>query len=100
MNPIAGAFKDGNIGMMGQAVQEGGDAGGVGKDVVPIGEAAIGGEENRAVFIPPVDDFVEQIGGMIVVRQIPTLVNTQECGACIGFEFKAEPMWGIALEII
>ena len=57
--PVAVALKDGDVGMMQQAVEQGDDTGGVGEYLVPFLEGAIGGEDDRLALVTPVDDFIE-----------------------------------------
>jgi hypothetical protein len=56
---IAVAVDDSDVGMMSEAIEEGSDAGSVRKDVIPILERAIGGNEDGTTFITSVDDFVQ-----------------------------------------
>jgi len=57
--------------MVGESVDEGDDAGGVGEDAVPVLEGEIGGDEQRAsLFVARIDDLVEQIGGVIVIEAL------------------------------
>jgi len=52
---------------MQQTIQHGGDAGGIGKDFVPFLEDAVGGDDQGLTFITAVDDFKEDVGGLVVI---------------------------------
>ena len=53
----------------------GDDAGSIGKHLVPVLEAFVGGHEDRALFIAAVDDLIEQVGGVAVVGKVANLVT-------------------------
>lgn len=76
------AFNEQQIDVMSKAVDEGGDASGVGKDSVPIFKDAIGGDDDRAAFVTTIDDFEEQVGSTGVV-EIDNFVNAKQCGSSI-----------------
>lgn len=77
------AFNEQQIDVMSQAVDEGGDASGIGKDGVPVFEDAIGGDDDRAALVTTIDDFEEQVGSTGVIREITNLVNAKQCGTSI-----------------
>ena len=60
---------------MQQTVQQRGDAGGVGKDLVPFFKCSVGGYDYGLAFVTAIDDFIEDVGGLIVERQIGKLVD-------------------------
>jgi hypothetical protein len=76
--PIAVAFNRGDVGVMEQTIQQRDDTGRVGKDFVPFFERTVGSQDDRLAFVTPVDDFVEQIGRLVVEGQIPDLVDAQK----------------------
>ena len=78
MDAIALTFQDGDLGVVCEPVQQRCNAGGIRKDFVPFGETAIGGDDDRAALITAVDDFVEKIGGMVVVSQVPEFIDTKQ----------------------
>lgn len=77
---VALAFDHGDIGVVGEAVQQGGDHRGVGEHGIPVLEGAVGGEQQGAVLLAEVDDFVEQVSGLGVVGEITDLVDGQQGG--------------------
>ena len=83
------AFNQGDVGMMSEAIQQRGDAGGVGENGVPVFEGLVGGQQNRIAFIAVVNHFEEQVGGVGVVSQISTFVNDQQGGAGVEAELTA-----------
>jgi hypothetical protein len=69
------AFEQGDVGVMGEAVEESGDAGGVGEDGVPFLKAFIGSQDDGIAFVTVVDDFEQQVGGVGIVGEIPYFVH-------------------------
>lgn len=63
-----------------KAVDQGGDASGIGKDGVPVFEGAIGGDDDPAPFVTTIYDFEEQVGSTGVVREITNFVKAEELG--------------------
>ena len=51
---------------MEQTIQQRDDTGRVGKDFVPFFERTIRRQDHWLAFVTAVDDFVEQIGGLVV----------------------------------
>src|ERR1700682_3144982 len=64
---------------VGQPVNEGDHAGGVGEDLVPLSEGLVGRDQRRvaAPFITPGDDLEEQIGSPVVVGEVSHLVDAE-----------------------
>ena len=75
------AFERQNLGMVGEAIDEGDGARRIGEDGVPLLEGQVGGNEHRSVLIAAADDLKEEVGGAGVVRKIADLVNGEECGS-------------------
>ncbi len=61
-----------------EAVDEGGHAGRAREDSVPLLEGQIGGEDERAAFVPAGDDVVQEVGGLAAARQIADLVQDEQ----------------------
>jgi hypothetical protein len=84
---VALTVDQGDVGVVGELVEEGGDRGGVGEYGVPVSKREVRGDEQGAagdvlVFRPlvaSIDDLVEQVGGVGVVGEIADLVDL--CGA-------------------
>ena len=51
---------------MEQTIQQRDDTGRAGKDFVPFFERTVCSQDDRLTFVTPVDDFVEQIGRLVV----------------------------------
>ena len=93
------AFDQGDIGMMGKAVQQRGDAGGVGEDGIPFLEGFVGGQDHGIAFIAVVDDFEQQVGGVGVIGQVAAFVDHEEIRAGVEAELAAAQAWGIAVQV-
>ena len=65
--------------MVGEAVDQRGDAAGVGEDVGPFVEGEIGREDEGLLLVAPRDDLEEQVRGAGVVGEVADLVEL--CGA-------------------
>jgi hypothetical protein len=53
LGAVGFALDTDDLGAMNKAVDEGDDAGGVGEDLLPVGEGSIGGDQRALVLIPP-----------------------------------------------
>ena len=78
---ITGALDLDDDGMVEQAVQQGGGDDGVAEDLAPFGEAAIGGEDHRSLFVAGVDELEEQVSPARDDGQVADLVDDQQCSA-------------------
>jgi len=54
---------------------------GIAKNITPLGEAAIGGEDHGAFLISGIDELEEQIAATWDDRQIANLIDDKERGA-------------------
>ena len=72
---IALAFEEKNLGMVGQAVDQGDGARGVGKDGVPAFEGQVCGDQQGAVLVASADELEDQVGGAGVVAEVAYLVD-------------------------
>ena len=71
---IAAAFDDEDLHVVGQAVDEGDGARGVGEDGVPVLERQIGGDEQGPVLVAAADELEEEVGGPCVVGEVSQFV--------------------------
>ena len=65
--------------VLGEAIDEGDDAGGPGEDGAPLLEGEVRRDDRRDALVAATDDVVEDVGGAAVARQIAQLVDL--CGA-------------------
>jgi len=78
--------------MVPETVQQGYDAGCIRENFVPLFERLVGGEDHRFAFVPAVDDFIEEIGRLVVEGQVTYLVN--KCSAeHLSTNVKLSEMW-------
>lgn len=66
---------------MKEPVEDRGRDGGVVEDLAPAGDAAVGGEDDRAVFVAAGDDLEEMRRGLGGQGEVGELVDDQGCGA-------------------
>src|SRR5687767_172446 len=72
--PVAVSLDVDDLGAMDEAVDEGDDAGRMGKDLAPFGEGLVGAEEDGLVgVVAACDDLEEEVGVAVVVRKIANL---------------------------
>lgn len=79
---IGFALEGDDLGVMDETIDERDDAGGVGEDLRPVRERAVGSDQGAAGFVAAVDQFEEQIGMAVRIGQVANLVDDQErrCG--------------------
>ena len=71
------AFDVNNGAVMQDTIQDGGGDGDVGKDLVPLEEGLIGGEDRGGLLIPPGNQLEEQICPLNIHGEIADLVDDQ-----------------------
>ena len=80
-HPEALAFDDDGVSMMQQPIQDRRGQGAVMvEDRGPLLEGAVGGQDQRPLFIAQRDDLEEQIGACLVNREIAELVKDEQRG--------------------
>ena len=72
---VVASLDDEDLDVVGQAVDEGDGAGGVGEDGVPVLERQVGGDEQGPVLVTAVDELEEKVGGPRVVGEVADLVD-------------------------
>jgi hypothetical protein len=75
---IAGALDLDDLGVVEQAIEQGGGDDLVAEDVAPFAEAAVGGEDHGAALVAGVDELEEQVGAAGGDRQVADLVDDEE----------------------
>jgi hypothetical protein len=89
---IAIAFNDRDLCVMQQPIQQGHDAGRIGKDFVPFLEGTVSRQDDWLTFVSPVDDLVKQVGRFIVEGQVSDFVD--KCSAeHLSTNVKLSEMW-------
>ena len=71
----APAFNEKDLHVVGQSVNQGDGARGVGKDGVPALERQVGGDQQGAVFVATADELEDQVGGAGVVGEVSELID-------------------------
>ena len=75
-HPKAGAFDDYRLGVMEEPVQDGrGEGAVIVEDAGPLFEGFVGGQHDGAALVALADDLEEQIGAMLVDRQVAELIQ-------------------------
>ena len=68
-----------HLGVLHQAVGDGGGDGRVVEDVAPVGKRGIGGDEGTFLFaVAGGDDLIEEVGSLLIEGKIPQLVADQQ----------------------
>ena len=69
-----------DVAVVEQAIEDGGGDDGVAKDVAPLADAPIVGEEDRASFVLSGYELEEEMGGVFLEGQVSDLVDDQDLG--------------------
>lgn len=85
---VAESFQDDQVGVVEEAVQNGGSDGAVVvEDAGPLLEGFVGGQDNGTAFVTLADYLEKEIGAVLIYRKISDLVQNQYFGAQIFSEF-------------
>ena len=88
LHSVAGAFDEDGLGVVEEAVEDGGSEGVVVvEDAGPLFEWLVGGEQYGTALVASADDLEEEVGALLVDGQIAEFVEDEEAGAEIFFEF-------------
>ena len=91
LHTAAFSFDAHRLGMVQQPIQDRGGQGTVMvEDCGPLLQGAVGGTDDRPLFIAQRDDLEEQIGARLVNREVPKLVEDQQRGLRVFFAFGFE----------
>jgi hypothetical protein len=91
LESIAGAGDVDDLGAVKKPVDEGDGARGVREDLGPLGERLVGGQDDGArAIVAPGDDFEEQVGVAIVVREVTHLVDAEQARLDVAPEASSE----------
>lgn len=94
---ITGALDDHRLGMVKEAVEQGGGEGTViVEDLGPLFESAIGGNDKRAAFIAPADDLEEQVRAVFIDGKVAQLIEYQKTGLEILVKFSLKLPGGLS----
>ena len=61
-------------------------------------EGTVSGDDQRLALIAAVDDFVEQVGGLVVEGKIAHLIAAQQPDIGVGAQFAAADLGGLAMQ--
>src|SRR5262249_17486874 len=75
-----------DVAVLGEAIDEGAEAGGVAEDGAPLLVREIGRDNDRASFVPRAHDAEEQVGGARVAGDVAQLVEDQQVGLGVAAE--------------
>ena len=65
-------FEGDDLAIVGEAIDQGDDASGVGEDLVPFGERTVRGYDGALLLVAAVGELEEQIGMAVGVREVAT----------------------------
>ena len=66
--------------MVSEAIQQSGNASGIGKNLVPFLEGSVGSDNHGTLLVAAVDDLVEKVCGVVVVGEVGQFVNAEQMG--------------------
>ena len=61
---------------MDEAVDQGDHAGGVGEDLAPFGEGAVGGDQRALLLVAAVNELEQQIGMTVGIGEVADLIES------------------------
>ena len=83
--------------MVHEAVDHGGDDGGVAEGFTPAAEGLVGGDDERGAFVAGADELEEEVGGFGFEGDVSDLVDDQQRGAAEAGEFGVEASLGVGV---
>ena len=92
---IAAALEDEDLDVVGESVDEGDGARGIGEDGVPVLEGQVGSDEQGAVLVAAADELEEEVGGASVVGEVSELIDHEQRGAGVVAEAAFEGAGGL-----
>ena len=94
-------LENGDVGMVGEPVQQGCDASGVWKNSVPVLEGEIGSQhDGTSRVVARIDDVEEEVGGVFVIGEIAQLVDAKQLWAKVLSQTLASELGGIGVELV
>ena len=94
---VAGALDLDDDGMVQKPVQQGGGDDGIAENLAPFGEAAVGGQDHRALLVAGVDQLEEQVAGAGADGEIADLIDDQQRGAAEEADALAQASFAFGL---
>ena len=85
--PVALALEGHDVGVVDEAIDEGGGDHRVAEDLAPGFEAAVAGDDDRAAFVAACDQGEEQVRGLALEREVADLVDDDQAVALDPSEF-------------
>src|SRR5262249_9940386 len=96
LGAVALALDDDGVDVVQDAVEDGGgERAVVVEDLRPVLEGTVGGDHHRPAFVAPADDLEQQIGAVLVDRQIAELVDDQQAGLEVATDLTLEAAGGL-----
>ena len=78
LEAVAFALDGEDLGVVDEAIDQGDDAGGVGEDLAPFCERAVGGDHGALVLVTAADELEQQIGMAVGIGEVADLVDGQD----------------------
>jgi len=66
------------------------------EDLVPLREAAVGGQDQGPLLVAAGDELEEQVGTMLVDGDVADLIDNQELGLAVELKALLDPVLGIS----
>lgn len=80
LEAVGFALNGDDLGVVDQTIDHGDDTGGVGKDLPPFREGAVGRDQGALPLVATTDQLEQKIGMAVGVGQITDLIDHQESG--------------------
>ena len=94
-------LENGDIGMVGEPVQQSCDASGIRKNSVPVLEGEIGSQDDgTSRVVARIDDVEEEVGGVFIVGEIAKLVDAKQLWSKILSQTLASELGRVGVELV
>src|SRR6202049_3129257 len=95
LGAVALAFDDDRVGVVEDAVEDGGGQGAVVvEDLRPVFVSAVGGDHHRCTLVALADDLEQQVCAVLVDRKVTELIDNQHGGLQVAVELALEAAGG------
>src|SRR6202049_3902035 len=96
LGAVALAFDDDGVGVVQDAVEDGGGQGAVVvEDLRPVFVGAVGGDHHRSALVALADDLEQQVCAVLVDRKVTELIDNQYGGLQVTLELALEFAGGL-----
>ena len=90
LEPVGLALDGEDFGVMDETIDEGDHASGIGKDLAPFCEWAVGGHDGALVLVTSTDELEQQVGMAIGIGEVSDLVDDEQARVGVAAQSPAD----------